>query len=384
MGAPAQARRYANRSSAEARIPAGTGTAPRLRFAPESAFHQAVKEAVAAYFRGQGLWRSGNVALRLKTGVLVAWFAVSYVPLVFLARTWWQALPLALSVGFAVTGLGFNIHHDSNHGAYARGYRRNRALGFILDLLGGSSYVWRWKHNYFHHVFTNVAGHDADINGAPLLRMSPAQPLRPVHRYQHLYCWFLYTLFPIRWWVWDDYNDVARGHIEGHRFPRPRGWEAVAFVMGKLGFIGWSVALPLSRNALAHVAACYLVASTVLGICLALSAQLSHCVDQTAFPVVVSAGGSASHRLDGEWAAHQVRTCSGFSHGSRLANWFWGGLNFQVEHHLFPRVSHVHYPRIGPIVRATCRDFGLPYHENATLWQALCSHARMMRRMGRP
>ena len=343
-----------------------------VRFARRTAFQRAVRDAVNAHFRARGIAPHGDWRLRMKAVVLVTWLVASYLALLLAARAWWQAGMLSLSLGFACTAVGFNIHHDANHGAFARTYRANRLLGLVLDLLGGSSYVWRWRHNHFHHNFTNLAGHDADINGAPLVRMSAAQRRRWFHRFQHVYCWFAYTLFPVRWWLWDDYHDLTGGRIEGHAFPRPRGWEVAAVAAGKLAFWTWALIVPALLHPLPRVIACFLIASTVLGICLALSAQLSHVVAEVSFP----------DETDVEWAAHQIRTCSGFSHGSWLANAFWGGLNFQVEHHLFPRVSHVHYPAIAPVVRATCERFGLVYLEHRTLFQALRSHAVMMKRAG--
>jgi linoleoyl-CoA desaturase len=83
------------------------------------------------------------------------------------------------------------------------------------------------------------------------------------------------------------------------------------------------------------------------------------------------------------WAVHQVETTVDFARGSRVLTWLLGGLNFQIEHHLFPRMCHVNYPAIAPVVEQTCRDYGVDYKQNATLCSALRSHYRWLRAMGR-
>ena len=107
--------------------------------------------------------------------------------LVFAATTWWQAVPLAISLALAIAGIGFAIQHDANHGSYSSKESVNRLMGITLDLLGASSYVWKWKHNIFHHTYTNLSGSDEDINIGFFARLSPVQPRRRIHRLQQFY-----------------------------------------------------------------------------------------------------------------------------------------------------------------------------------------------------
>jgi linoleoyl-CoA desaturase len=122
----------------------------------------------------------------------------------------------------------------------------------------------------------------------------------------------------------------------------------------------------------------YLLTSFVQGLTLSIIFQLAHCVESAAFPL--PRHGTA--RIENSWAAHQVETTVDFARHSRLLSWFIGGLNFQVEHHLFPRICHIHYPAISHLIEETCIGFGLRYNAHDTFRGALASHFRWLRRMG--
>jgi linoleoyl-CoA desaturase len=315
----------------------------------------------------------------LKTAVILAALVCTYVLLVFFATTWWQALPLAVALGLAIVAIGFNIMHDANHGAYSDRRWINRLMGMTLDFVGGSSYFWRWKHNVFHHTFVNVIGYDTDINLAGLGRLTPHHPRAWIHRWQHLYAWFLYGVMVIKWHLFDDFRLLANPRMGEHLCPRPRGFELAGFFAGKVVFLFFAFALPLTLHSFAAVAAVYAVAATVTGVVLGAVFQLAHCVEQADFPLERATGGMAA-----PWAVHQVETSVDFARESRALTWLLGGLNFQIEHHLFARMCHVNYPAIAPVVEQTCREFAVKYKSNPTLLAALGSHYRWLRALGRP
>lgn len=344
------------------------------------AFQTALKRRVDEYFTTSGLSRRGSPWMTLKTATLLSWFAASYVFLVFGAAAWWQALAGAISLGLAMAGIGFSIQHDANHGGYSESRKLNRLLALTLDMIGGSSYLWGWKHNIFHHTHTNVTGSDPDINAEPMLRMSPFQPLRWVHRFQHLYFWMLYAWMPAKWHLVDDFESVARASIGGHKVPRPKGWELAGFIGGKALFFGWSLVLPAFFHPLWQVLLFHLVASWTLGVTLGLFFQLAHCIEEADFPKPEG----ANFKLSRDWAVHQVRTTVDFAPRNKLLTWYLGGLNFQVVHHLFPKVCHVHYPALSRLVAETCGEFGERYLVHRSITAALLSHARWMYRLGRP
>ncbi len=314
-----------------------------------------------------------------KTAVILAWFAGSYALLVFGGMGWVANLGFASSLALAVAAIGFDIQHDANHGSFSESHRVNRILGFTLDLVGGSSYLWRLKHNVFHHSFCNVVGADTDISAEPLLRLAPAQTRRPAHRFQPFYVWVLYALLPVGWELVDDWRDLLRGRISNHPIPRPRPLALAALIGGKLFFFTWAFVIPLSIHPVGAVIFFFVFVNAVLGIVLSTTFQLAHCVSEVEFPEQASSGA-----LDYGWAEHQVRTSANFARGNPLVTWYVGGLNYQIEHHLFPKISHVHYPAISKIVETTCREFGVPYHEHETLRGAIASHLRLLRTLGRP
>ena len=312
-----------------------------------------------------------------KTAVIAVWAAGSYVALVFGAATWWQGMLAAVSFALSAAAVGFNIQHDGAHGSYSGSTRSNRIMAFGLDLLGGSSYLWHWKHNVFHHGYPNVVGMDEDLDVGPLARLAPAQRRRFAHRFQHVYMWILYGCVAFKWQLVDDFREMFRGRIGSHPIPRPRGREVVVFVAGKAAFVTLWFCVPALVRPLWVVGIFYAGTAFVLGLVLGVVFQTAHCVEGATF----TAGHAG--RLDRDWAAHQVESTVDFARDSRLVTWYLGALNFQIEHHLFPRVSHVHYPALAPIVEAVCRQYGVRYRVLRTFSAAVAAHYRWLRRLGR-
>jgi linoleoyl-CoA desaturase len=350
----------------------------KVKFAPSGGFAEAVSGRVDAYFEEQRLARRDQPRMYIKTAILAVLLGASYLGLLA-AHTAWQAIPLAISLGLVGAGIGFNVQHDGGHEAYSERRFINRLMAMTIDLLGGSSYVWRWKHNVIHHSYPNIAGADDDIEIQPLARLSPHQRHHSLHRGQHIYLWVLYGLLPVKWHFVDDFRQVAAGRITGHSFPRPRGWDLAVFVGGKLLFYGWAFVLPALFHPFGAVLGCYAIASFVMGVTMSVVFQLAHVVPDADFPAP-----DASARLAHDFAEHQVRTAVDFGRTSRLCCWYTGGLNFQIEHHLFPRVSHIHYPALSRIVEATAREYGVPYAAHPTARAAILGHWRWLHRMGRP
>ncbi|WP_217913615.1 fatty acid desaturase family protein [Miltoncostaea marina] len=352
----------------------------RIRFDGGGAFHAELKQRVAALLREPGRARRAQRRMYVKSAVMAVWLAASWAGLVLLADSAWQAGLLAVSLGLAMAGLAFNVTHDANHGSWSPHRRLNRAMAWTLDLLGASSYIWRTKHNVVHHTYTNIDGADSDIDSMPFARFAPAQPRRVLHRFQHLYIWVLYGLFAIKWHTVGDFGYLRTGRIGETPVRWPRGRDAVGFWAGKAGFVTWSVAIPLLLHPAWQVAIAFGVVSFVLALTLAVTFQLAHCVDEAEFSSTEEMRGAG--RVD--WARHQIETTVDFAPRSRLLAWYMGGLNFQVEHHLFSRVAHTHYPAMARVVREVCERHGVRHRSHPSLWSALASHARWLREMGRP
>ena len=322
----------------------------RVKFAPGQGFHQELKRRVDEYFQRTGCARRDNPSMYLKAAVLLAWMGGTYGLLVFRATAWRHALPLSIALGLALAGIGFNLQHDGGHGAFSARTVINRVMASMLDLLGGSSYVCHWKHNVFHHTYPNITGADDDLDGRPFLRLSPHQTRYRAHRFQHLYIWLLYGLLPIKWQLVDDVRNLVTGRIGAHRFPRPRGSALLALVVGKVLFLAWALGVPLLVHSVGVVLLFFFTTSFTLGVTLSLVFQLAHCVEEADFPPPLE----GAERTEFDWAIHQIRSTVDFGRNSRLLTWYLGGLNFQIEHHLFPRIAHVHYPALAGIVETAC------------------------------
>jgi linoleoyl-CoA desaturase len=283
-------------------------------------------------------------------------------------------------LGTATALIGFDIQHDGGHRTFSRHAWANRLAAMSLDLIGGSSYVWHWQHAVFHHTYPNLTGHDADIELGPLARLTPHQKRYPFHRWQHVYLWPFYGLMAISWQMMGDYREIVTGTIGGNHFPRPKGWDLVTFFAGKALFLGLAFGVPLMFHSVWSVLLFYAVASSVLGLVLSVVFQLAHCVEEAEFPLPREDTG----RVGNAWAVHQVETTVDFARRSRVACWLLGGLNFQVEHHLFPRICHIHYPALSKVVEATCREHGVKYLEHTTVCAGVAAHFRWLRKMGMP
>lgn len=350
-----------------------------VKYPPHSPLRQRLIRAVDAYFRGRRIEPRGGGRMLLKSGLILGWWLASYLLLVFWADSAALVVLLATSLGLAVAGVGFNIQHDGGHGAYSSRKIGNRLSALTLDLMGGSSYMWHFKHNILHHHYTNVEGVDDDLEAGVMLRLSSGQRRRWFHRFQHLYIWALYAFLPPKWQFWDDWRGLVLGRIGDHPIPRPGRRDLAILVLGKLFFLGWVFALPLAIHPVGSVLAVYALCALVLGVTLGTVFQLAHCVEEAGFSPIPE----QPQRMDHSFVEHQLRTTVDFAPRNRFLNWYTGGLNFQVEHHLFPRICHIHYPAVAEIVQSVCAEAHIPHLSHDTLSSALGSHVRYLKRMGR-
>ena len=364
-------------SASKSNIPAS------LKFNGSDRFIRELRRRVDAYFEKTGRPRRDCPQMYFKTVTILAWFVAAYVLLMCVAASWWTIVPLAIVLGLSMAAIGFNIQHDGGHKAYSEHRWVNRLMSLTLDLMGGSSYLWDWKHNTIHHTYPNITGYDDDINIGLLGRLSPQAKHLPFHRLQGIYLWALYGLLAIKWHLFDDFYNIATGRIGGHKIPRPKGKDLVIFIAGKVVFFSLAFVLPMMFHPVWAVLCVYALAAFVSGFVLSVVFQLAHCVAEADFPEAPEpVDGKA--RMATEWAVHQVQTTVDFARGNRVLCWFLGGLNFQIEHHLFNRICHVHYPALSKVVEETCRDFGIRYASHKTMLGAVASHFKWLHAMSRP
>jgi linoleoyl-CoA desaturase len=354
-----------------------------LKFSGSDKFVRELRRRVDAYFEQTGRRRRDCAQMYFKTASILAWFVGAYLLLLFFATSWWTIIPLAIVLGLAIAAIGFNIQHDGGHKAYSDRQWVNRMMALTLDLMGGSSYLWDWKHNSFHHTYPNIDGHDDDIDVGILGRLSPQQRRFKFHRLQGIYLWLLYGFLAIKWHFFDDFYNIAVGRIGGHKIPRPRGKDLMVFIGGKVVFFSIAFVIPMLLHPWWAVLGVYAIAAFVSGVVLSVVFQLAHCVEEAEFPVPVL-GPDGGEQMQTDWAVHQVQTTVDFARRNRLLCWFLGGLNFQIEHHLFHKICHIHYPALSKVVEDTCREFGIRYAAHRSFLDAVASHYRWLVIMGRP
>ena len=351
----------------------------KLSFENGGEFIRDTRREVELYLGSRPARLRGRAQLYAKTVVAFVVFVASWISLVLVR----PGLPLGLlslaGLTLATILIGFCVQHDANHGAYFRTRRANHLLGWTTDaLLGFSSYAWRVKHNVAHHTYTNVDGYDDDINQTPFARLMPTQAPRWWYRLQHLYIWPLYSLMVLRWQTGADVAALIRGRIGRSALHLPRRWDLAGLVGGKLVFVAWAIAVPLLVYPWWVVLAGYAGFMMVTSLITATTFQLAHCVEEADFTSAEQL--AASRRV---WAVHEVETTVDFCPRNAVLTWLLGGLNYQIEHHLFPRLAHTHYPHIAAIVRRNAERHGVRYTVQPSLRAALRSHQRHLRALGR-
>jgi linoleoyl-CoA desaturase len=278
-----------------------------------------------------------------------------------------------------MAAIGFNVMHDGGHGSFSRYKWVNELAAYSLNVLGGSSFMWNMKHNVIHHAYTNIDGIDDDIDIQPWMRMSTTQPKYGFHKYQHRYFWFLYAMLYILWVFVLDFQKYFKQRVGSMPLKKMSAYDHVVFWGFKLLYIFLFIGLPIYTLGFLAWMVGFLVTSLFAGFVISIVFQLAHTVEHTHFPMPDEETG----KLDDEWAIHQLKTTANFAPRNKVISWFVGGLNFQIEHHLFPKISHVHYPAISKIIKQTCQEYGVPYIEYSKMRHAVASHVAFLKQMGR-
>jgi linoleoyl-CoA desaturase len=359
-----------------------TATPPGITFPARDAeaFVRDVKREVSAYFDQSGRSQKATPGMVVKTILLVGLTFGSYALLLLLDPSFWGALGLMVLTGIGFAGIGFAVTHDALHGAYSHRPAVNAAIGWLFDLLGANGYLWKITHNVIHHTYTNIDGIDEDLTVSPLLRLSPGAPLRPVHRFQHIYAFFAYGLSTLFWVFAKDFKYFFQRDLGPYRNKTHPPLEWMNLFLTKALYYGWAIVVPIVVLELPwwQYLICFVVMHLVAGAILGVVFQLAHVVEGTEYPVPDDGG-----RMEHQWLLHEMETTSNFARRNRLLTWYVGGLNYQVEHHLFPKICSAHYPAISPIVERVARRHGIPYHEQPTFFAAVRSHYRKLKVLGR-
>lgn len=346
----------------------------------QTEFFPTLRSRVNQYFKDQNLSRHGNREMVIKTVTLISLYVLSYVAILTLPVAAWLLLPFAVLMGIAKAGIGMSVMHDALHGSYSKKAFVNKMMGNSIYLLGANAFVWKVQHNVLHHTYTNIHGMDEDINTKVVIRLSQQAPVRSFHRFQHIYVFFLYGFLSLHLLANDLFkllNYNRTGMVKQQKASIDK--ELIRLISLKLLYLFFVLVVPVLVTSLLwwQVLLGFIAMHLTAGLILSLVFQMAHIVEGAHQPMPNQEGN-----IENAWAVHQLQTTANFSRNSRFLNWFIGGLNFQIEHHLFPNICHVHYPKISAIVEKTAAEFNLPYNIKPTFAHALKSHINMLKALG--
>lgn len=346
-------------------------------------FIDELREKVNSYFRENRKSKFGNSGIKVKSALMLILY---FFPFILMLTGTISSLPLVLIswalMGIGMAGLGMVLMHDANHSTYSKNRKVNSFLGKSIYLLGGFPPTWKFQHNTLHHGFTNIDGHDEDIRSIGFLRFSPHQPHKRIHTFQHWYAWLFYTLMTISWITAKDFRQLKNWKENELFVKNNKSYNKLYrdLIISKVGYYALFLILPLILMPIAWywVLLGFLMMQLIAGFSLTVIFQTAHVMPSSSFPIPDEKGN-----IENSWAIHQLMTTTDYAPNSRIFSWLIGGLNYQVVHHLFPTISHVHYKDLSKIVKETTEKYKLPYHVQPSFIKALKSHYLMLKNLGK-
>ena len=336
-----------------------------------------LNSSVDHYFKSRNISPKGNLSLVIKAGFFLSLFLLFYTIVLYSTALKLNLFSLLIScaaLAVSIAGLGFNIMHEAAHGALSEHRIFNRLGRWLMECAGFSSYLYQISHCRIHHCHTNIYGVDGDISDVDIVRLSPRHTWKPIHRYQVFYTPFLYCFLTLVWVWWSDFvriltKTVGREPIRAFPpkvllkiFVNKCLHACLALVIPSL-FLGFSKAL-----------FCYVTTYMFLGCIFAFVFQLAHTHGSADWP--------EKNIKNFDAFENQFLTAANFAVSNSLLSWLLGGLNFQLEHHMFPHISHVHYPQISQVVKKVCAEYGIEYPEVPTMRKAIFLHFSWLKQMG--
>lgn len=340
-----------------------------------------VRKNVNRYFEENNISTKGNINMVIKTIVMLSLYIIPFIILLTVPMPAWAGLLMAILMGMGVAGVGMGVMHDAVHGSYSHRQWVNKLMGGTLYLLGSNVFNWKIQHNILHHTNTNIEGMDEDIDSRGPIRLSQHVPLKWIHRYQFVYAFFLYGLMTFSK-LTKDFTQLIKYNKTG--ITKKNGihpvFEIIKMIVYKLIYLIVIIGLPVLLTDFTwwQVLLGFISMHLTTGCILSTVFQMAHVVEGAEQPMP-----NENNIIECDWAVHQLKTTSDFGRNNLFLNWYIGGLNFQIEHHLFPNICHVHYRKIAPIVEQTAHQFGLIYNLKPTFRSAFASHVRRLKELGR-
>ena len=343
-------------------------------------FFRTLNSRVNNYFKENNIKKTGNWKIHLKTIILFSIFLTPYFLILTLDLSLWIYLLLSVVIGIGMAGIGMNVMHDGNHGSYSSKSWVNKFMGGSIYVLAGNVYNWQVQHNVLHHTYTNIHGHDEDLDAGRIIRFTKEAEWHRFHKFQHYYSVFLYGLLTFNWALTTDFKQMqsylGRKLSYGEAKSPKILWTTL--IITKIIYVSIWIVLPIVIGiAWWKVLIGFFIMHYTAGLILSIVFQLAHVVEETTNPIPNEVG-----EIENTWAIHQLYTTANFAPKNFIVNWFTGGLNHQIEHHLFPNISHVHYGKIAGIIKQTARECNLPYHEFKTMRSAVIAHFKHLKELG--
>jgi linoleoyl-CoA desaturase len=345
-------------------------------------FYNITRKRVHEYFKSNNIKTHANTQMVFKTVAMMLIYLVPYSLMIFgVVTNTWVIFACWIAMGFGMAGIGLSVMHDANHGAYSKNKKVNTIISQVIWIVGGSSVNWRIQHNVLHHSFTNIDTMDEDLETVPILRFSPHTERKKIHRIQHWYAWFLYGWMTLMWATMKDFNQLRRFKKKDLIKTQKKSYARLIteLILIKSSYYILFLVIPLLTISLSWwvIVLFFVAMHFIAGLSLALIFQPAHVMPLTHFPLPDDQGN-----MENKWAIHQLLTTVNYAPNSRLFSWYVGGLNYQIEHHLFPNVCHIHYKKISKIVKETALEFKLPYHSEPSFLSAVMQHMRFLKQLG--
>ncbi len=355
--------------------------APTFSRLDQNQFFRTLNKRVNDYFKDNNLKKTGNWKLHVKTIIMFTLLFVPFLALFIMSVSIWVYLLASVVIGVGMAGVGMNVMHDGNHGSYSTKNWLNKIMGGSIYILAGNVYNWQVQHNVLHHTYTNIPGHDEDLDAGRVIRFTKQAKWYSFHKFQHYYSVFLYGLLTINWCLTTDFKQMGaylKRKLSYGNTPNPKTlWTGL--VISKIVYFSFWIVLPLIFGASSWwvILLGFFIMHYTAGLILSIVFQLAHIIDDTINPLPNENG-----EMENTWAIHQLFTTVNFAPKNWIVNYYTGGLNHQIEHHIFPNISHIHYDKISEIVKQTAIECSLPYFEYTTMRSAVIAHFKHLKELG--
>lgn len=341
-------------------------------------FYSTLNKKVDDYFIANNISKKANRFFFLKATLLLAAYISCYIITLFTANfhiAFWSMVAMG---PFAIL-IGINVAHDAAHSNVSKKDWVNKVFLHCFDMLGANSYMWKSRHVYSHHSFPNILDSDADLKQNSLVRIFPNSEILPAHKFQFLYAPFLYLLYTINWLFFRDFQDFTKERIGSLKIGKHPKFQIFKLIVSKTIYVSYILVLPLSFSIMPwyYVLLAFFLMNFFASLLITLALIPSHVAENSLFLLPDENGV-----MPNSWSHHQVLSVIDFATDNWFLNFFFGGFNHHIAHHLFPGINHVHSSKITPIIKETILEFGLPYNYEPSFINAYISHYQLLKNNG--